>query len=316
MAWLKLIRWKNLLIVFLTQLLVWACVLLPVKRYTGTPLLLGPLHFLFLSLSTVLIAAAGYIINDYFDIKIDLINRPEKMVLEKRIPRRFAILSHSALNIAGLLLAAYIARRAGHYEWLLLQLACTVLLWFYSSHFKRRFITGNVVVALLTALTVLSLLVYEPALHPYLTQSYFLQIHSEWIVNPVWVLGVYTYFAFTLTWMREIVKDMEDYKGDAEEGCVTMPIKIGLLKSARFSQLLGVLAITPLIIGSVKLCSKEWWALGLYMIVAVIAPLAWWILTVNNKATTEHYARASRNLKLIMLTGIGSLIIYYLQTNG
>ena len=265
MAWLRLIRWKNLLIVLFTQLLVWACVLLPMKQYAATPLLLTPLNLLCIALSTVLIAAAGYIINDYFDIKIDIINRPEKMVLEKRIPRKWGIILHTALNLIGLALAAYVARQAGHYEWLALQLSCTILLWFYSASFKRQFVTGNVVVALLTALTILTLMIYEPATHPYITQHYFLQIADKKIINPVWVLGVYTYFAFMLTWMREIVKDMEDFKGDAEEGCVTMPIKIGLLKSARFSQLLGILAITPLIIGSIKLCNKEWWALGIYI---------------------------------------------------
>jgi 4-hydroxybenzoate polyprenyltransferase len=315
MAWLRLIRWKNLLIVFFTQLLVWACVLLPVRQYINTSLLLNPLNFFCLALSTVLIAAAGYIINDYFDIKIDIINRPEKVVLEKRIPRKWGIVLHTIFNLAALVLAAFVARQAGHYEWLLLQAACTILLWFYSAAFKRQFITGNVVVAILTAFTILTIMIYEPALHPYIVRHYFLRTPGKWIINPVWVLGVYTYFAFMLTWMREVVKDMEDYKGDAEEGCVTMPIKIGLLKSARFTQLLGVLAIIPLIIGSIKLCSKEWRALGIYLVLAVVVPLAWWILTVNNKATTEHYARASRNLKLIMLTGIGSLIIYYIQTN-
>lgn len=316
MPWLRLIRWKNLLIVFFTQLLVWACVLLPVRHYTTIQLLLNTVNFLCIAISTVLIAAAGYIINDYFDVKIDIINRPEKMVLEKAIPRKWGIIFHTVLNVAGLILAAYVAGQAGHYEWLALQVGCTLLLWFYSASFKRQFIIGNVVVALLTALTILTLLVYAPALHSYLGRHYFLEVSGKWFINPVWVLGVYTYFAFMLTWMREIVKDMEDFKGDAEEGCVTMPIKWGLLRSARFTQVLGILAIIPLIIGSIRLCSAHWWALGLYMTVAVVLPLAWWIATVNKAATTEHYAKASRNLKFIMLTGIGSLLIYYFQTNG
>ena len=103
MYWLQLIRWKNLVIVFLTQLLAWACVILPIKGYSNIPLLLSSEYFLLLSLSTVLIAAAGYIINDYFDIKIDIINRPEKLVLEKRIPLKFAIVMHSVLNVTCLL---------------------------------------------------------------------------------------------------------------------------------------------------------------------------------------------------------------------
>src|SRR5690606_14241475 len=109
------------------------------------------------SASTVMIAGAGYIINDYFDIRIDNINRPEKMVLERTIPRRMAIIMHTALNLIALFLAGLVARKAGNYSWLLLQLCCTLLLWFYSTHFKRQFATGNIVVSLLTALTIVTL---------------------------------------------------------------------------------------------------------------------------------------------------------------
>src|ERR1017187_3266318 len=98
MPWLRLIRWKNLLIIFLTQFLAWWCVVLP-----ATPRVLNLVNFFCLSLSTMLIAAAGYIINDYFDVKIDSINKPAKMVLETAIPRKQAIISHTALNIIALI---------------------------------------------------------------------------------------------------------------------------------------------------------------------------------------------------------------------
>ncbi|XZF13844.1 geranylgeranylglycerol-phosphate geranylgeranyltransferase [Chitinophagaceae bacterium MMS25-I14] len=314
MAWLRLVRWKNLLIVFLTQLLIWWCVLLPMQRFLHLNLLLHTVNFLCISLSTVFIAAAGYIINDYFDIKIDIINRPEKVVLEKRIPRRMAILSHSALNILALVLAAIVAIQVHHPEWLALQLCCTVLLWFYSTHFKRQFMTGNVVVALLTALTIVTLLLYEPSLHSYITQPAFLDDFTEYrIPNPVWVLGVYAYFAFVLTWMREIVKDMEDFKGDAEQGCITMPIKWGLLRSVRFTQGLAFFAVVPLLIASVRLCLSSWWPLGTYTAAALIVPIIYLAIQLPKKATSQHYHNASRQLKIIMVLGIGSLIIYFFQ---
>src|ERR1035437_8023658 len=109
MPWLRLIRWKNLLIIFLAQLLAWWCVILP-----ESPKILNPINFLCLSLSTILIAAAGHIINDYFDIKIDSINKPDKVVLETVIPRKQAIISHTALNIIALILAGYVAAQAHH----------------------------------------------------------------------------------------------------------------------------------------------------------------------------------------------------------
>lgn len=314
MAWLRLIRWTNLIIIFITQLFSWGCVIWPLQHYQGVHLLLGPFSFILVSLSTVLIAAAGYVINDYFDIKIDAINRPDKVVLEKQIPRRMAILSHSFLNIAALIFAAVVARKAGHYEWLLLQLCCTVLLWFYSTHFKRQFMTGNVVVALLTALTIITLIIYEPALHGYLRKSSFLDIGHDYLLpNPVWVLGVYAFFAFVLTWMREIVKDMEDFKGDAEQGCVTMPIKWGLLKSVRFTQALSALAMVILGVVSVNLLRSGCLLLGIYTIAGIILPLVIWTIFLNKKATTAHYHSASRWLKIIMVLGVLSLIIYDFQ---
>jgi len=316
MAWFRLIRWKNLLIIFFTQLLAWVCVLLPMRQYTRMPMLLNGVNFILLAVATVFIAAAGYIINDYFDIKIDIINKPDKVILEKIIPRKMAIISHTVLNVAALFFAFIVARRAHHYEWLLLQLCCTVLLWFYSTHFKRQFMSGNVVVALLTALTIAALMLYEPAIHYYAVQSYFINTSEGLLANPVWVLGIYAYFAFMLTWMREIAKDMEDFKGDAEEGCITMPIKWGLLRSVRFCQLLGLLVIAPLLIAGVKLCIAAWWPLGIYTIVALALPVTAWILFLPLRATKQHYHSASGYIKIIMLLGVFSLIVYYLQVHA
>src|SRR5579872_3290701 len=246
MPWLQLIRWQNLLIILLTQFLAWWYVVLP-----ESPVILNAVNFCCLALSTILIAAAGYIINDYFDIKIDAINRPEKVVLEKTIPRKQAIIAHAVLNIIALALAGFVAAQARHYEWLLLQLLCIALLWFYSTDFKRQYITGNLVIALLTALTVIALIIYEPAIQH--EASLPLRAGVSWHSDsslPVWLLMAYAYFAFMLTWMREIVKDMEDFKGDEAEGCVTMPVKRGLKFATRYVLMLSALVIIPLIIAS------------------------------------------------------------------
>lgn len=312
MIWLRLIRWNNLFIILLTQLLVWACVLVPLRRWTDTPFLLNGLNFTLVCLSTILIAAAGYIINDYFDIKIDAINRPEKAILEHKINRRAGIIYHSVLNVIGILLAGIVAFEAGKLHWIFVQLFCTLVLFLYSSHFKRMFVIGNVIVSLLTALTILTLFVYEPALWQFFGKSPMLRNGDAMIPNPVWILGIYTCFAFVLTWMREVVKDMEDHIGDAAEGCVTMPIKMGLKPTARFVQLLSLLAIIPLLIASVKVQGL----LGAYTFIALAIPLMVWVLFLPKSATTQHYNRMSRYLKIIMVFGIGSLLIYYYQANG
>jgi len=309
MAWLKLIRWKNLLIIFLTQFLAWGCVILP-----ENPKVLIPVNFLLLSFSTILIAAAGYIINDYFDIKIDSVNRPGKVILEKVIPRKQAIISHTILNLLALFLAGIVAIQAHHPEWLFFQACCTLLLWFYSTHFKRQYITGNVVVALLTALTIIVLLVYEPILQSGL------QLHSliSILSIPQWVLCIYAYFAFMLTWMREIVKDMEDLKGDDAAGCITMPIKCGLDYSTRFIMALASLVVLPLIAVTVILFWHHYVIPPLYITGALILPIIIWSLFLGRKYTVQHYHNASTGIKLIMMIGICSLLIYHfiLVTNS
>lgn len=316
MAWLKLVRWQNLIIIFLTQLFAWGCVIMPMHRYSEVPLVLTWNNFLWLSISTVLIAAAGYIINDYFDVKIDVINRPEKLILEKRIPMKWAIVVHTVLNVAGIFMALIVAKRAGHYSFIAMQLACTAMLWFYSTTFKRKFVTGNVIVSILTAFTIAVLMLYEDGTRYYFRQEFFVQTSYALIPNPMWVLSTYAYFAFMLTWMREIVKDMEDLKGDAEQGCVTMPIKWGLLKSSRFIQALGTLTVTPLIIGAAKLLKEQWYVLGIYVLVGLALPIIVWMLYLPKQATTKHYGKESRYLKIIMVLGVVSLVIYYFQTNG
>ncbi len=299
MSWLQLIRWKNLVIIFLTQLIVWWSVILP-----GAPKVLNLFNFLCLSLSTVLIAAAGYIINDYFDIKIDLINRPEKVMLEKTIPRKQAIISHTVLNLIALALAGFVAVRAHHYEWLLVQVGCTLLLWFYSTDFKRQFVTGNIVISLLTACTILTFVIYEPGIL-WGRQGHILS-------TPGWILLVYAYFAFMLTWMREVVKDMEDFIGDEAEGCKTMPVKKGLEFSGSFVLGLAVLAIFPLAVGSIILYRPRLFLLSAYLVLLILTIVTWCVF-LKRGATPQHYSSASRGLKVVMLLGICSLLIYHLQ---
>lgn len=274
-------------------------------------MLLQPLYFWMLGISTVLIAAAGYAINDYFDVRIDAINKPHQLVLGHHIPRKFAIISHLTLNGLGLLLAAFVAWKGGHPLWVLLQLACVLLLWWYSSNLKRLFVWGNLAVALLTALTIFSLWLYEPGLYSLTFQPAFLENNNRMMPNPVYVLFTYAAFAFLLTWIREIVKDMEDFEGDDAEGCKTMPITWGLKKSARFVQALAVLAIMPLALAVYKLIQKSTDSLlGWYVLLFVLVPMLLWTITINKKATPQHYHNYSRSLKWLMLAGIGSLFVY------
>jgi len=178
-AFLKLIRWQNLLIVALTMILMRYAVIEPVISKINVVLAEGsgnqvPLslklpwyNFLILVIATLCITAGGYVINDYFDIKTDLINKGE-VIVGTKIPRRKAMMWHNSLNMTGVAAGFYISWRSGYFWLGILFLVVSGLLYFYSASYKRQFLVGNIVVAFLTAMVPMLVVIYEwPALYRY-----------------------------------------------------------------------------------------------------------------------------------------------------
>ena len=162
-AFIHLIRFDNLLVIAITMFLTRYALMQPalVIRYPGIYLPLAHFDFFLLSLSTLLIAAAGYIINDYFDVKTDRINKPQKLYIGNGVKRRQAILIHTFFNLMGLLLGVYVAYRASNVFLCLIQLFSITALWFYSTHLKKMVLIGNILVSLLSALVPLQILFFE-----------------------------------------------------------------------------------------------------------------------------------------------------------
>lgn len=177
-------------------------------------------HFAVLVLSTVLIAAGGYIINDYFDVKIDRINKPHRVWIGKTISRRSALVIHQLFSVSGVLMAFYIGWMPG-----LIHILSVWLLWFYASGFKKKPLIGNFVVAFLTALVIAEIaLVYTPSNR---------------------LIYMYAVFAFFINFIREIIKDMEDMRGDELHGARTLPILFGIHKTKRLLYaLMGVFLLS------------------------------------------------------------------------
>ena len=299
MRYLQLVRWKNLVIISITQFSIWLFLIKPLYSSAQIPLQASIVTLLGILSSTLFIAAAGYIINDYFDIKTDAINRPNKLLLENTIDRRKAILLHLFLTFIGILIGLIIALQ--HHNILLVgfQIISSLLLWFYSTRYKQSYITGNILVAALTSICILMFYWYEPQL----------AIHK----NAQTVLFTTALFAFTLTWMRELVKDMEDLKGDTIAGCNTMPIVIGLKKSGNIVQVIGMISVVLLALLSILLFNSAHYFFGSYLCISTCLPLLMVITQVNKDATSEHYAQLSSSLKFIMLLGLSNLFIYYIN---
>ena len=157
-AFFRLIRWPNLVFIALTQSLFYYCIIVPSlpESYNGLPYALTQPLFYLLITASVFIAAAGYIINDYFDINIDQVNKPDKMVVEKIIKRRSAILLHWVITSAGLLISLYVSYKTS-FIIIIANILCSLLLWVYSTTFKKQLLSGNIIISLLTAWTVLVL---------------------------------------------------------------------------------------------------------------------------------------------------------------
>src|SRR3990172_8984115 len=210
-AFLKLIRLQNLLIIALTQYLMRLCIIRPMLQINGFELQFSGFNFFLLVLSTTMIAGAGYIINDYFDTKVDRRNDPSMVIVGKSIKRRVAMISHIIISTIAIAIGFFIAWRVG-IIWLgYINAVCAGILWFYSTTYKHRPLLGNMIIAVLAALVPLIVGLYEiPLLNKEYSGTNFNHIF-------VWIAG-FSFFAFLTTLIREIIKDLEDIEGDSDCG--------------------------------------------------------------------------------------------------
>ena len=309
---LRLIRWKNLLIIAFTQYCIRYLLISGMLKFMnlGIILQMSNFNFLLLSISTLCIAAAGYIINDYFDNKIDQHNKPDKVVVGKEISRRQAMFLHTILNIIGVLIGFYVAYRVGVIKLGLIQLLCTGLLWFYSTEFKKQVLIGNIVTSFLTALVPLIVVLYEM---PLLISKYktVLQYSGVNLNHILQFVAAYAGFAFLTSLIREIVKDMEDLGGDHKFGCRTLPIVYGISTAKIVVYVFIVIEIILLFIVQLKQLASLDMTSFLYFGFAFQLPLLVLIFMVKKANTPAQFHKASSLLKGIMLLGVSYTGLYY-----
>lgn len=285
-GFLRLIRVQNLLIVVLTQFLARIFLVGPDPARSGSTgsrselvqLFVDPTIWL-LSLSTVCIAAAGYIINDYFDIKIDLINKPNRVVIGRYLKRRVAMGTHQLLNVIGCLIGLYLSR------WVfVVDVVSVSLLWYYSARFKRQPVIGNVVISLLTAFSFIVLAIYY-------------RQNAD-------MLLIYALFSFGISLVREIIKDMQDIRGDARFGCRTLPIIWGLRRTKYLLYVLIGSFIMTLFLIADSLNNIHLELIFLFLLI----PITWLTYRLVLADTRRDFGYLSTLCKLIMLMGVISMI--------
>jgi len=296
-AFLHLIRWPNLVFIILTQALFYFCVYQPLFQINEQRALI------WIIMASVSIAAAGYIINDYFDLNIDQINKPEKNVFAKTIHRRWAIIWHFMFSLLGVVSTVI---GVGLNKWYLVManIACVAFLWLYSTSFKRQLLIGNIVISILTAWTVLILF------FAFTSPSEAVIGNSPATIKFFRISFLYAGFAFISSLIREAIKDMEDLEGDEKYGCRTLPIVAGIRATKIYISIWVVILLAALIILQLYVLQFQWWYAIVYSVFLVIAPLAYLLYKLRTANTVRDFSALSSLSKLIMLTGIVSMIFF------
>jgi 4-hydroxybenzoate polyprenyltransferase len=291
----RLIRFKNLLIIALSQYLVRYALIIPMTDSRS----LSDLQFFYLVLSTLFIAAAGYIINDYFDTQVDRLNE-RKVIIDNTIKRREAILLHFVLSGIGVFLGFYLGWRVGITNLGFINLFSSTALWFYSTNMKKAYLSGNIIISLLAALTLFIVPMYDIIPNP--------AVNGE---SAFYLICFYSIFAFVTTFIREIVKDFEDQFGDSKMGYNTFAIVSA--KTAKITvQIISVLLIT--IIGWIsylQITYDELYA-AIYVLLSIELPLVYFFIKLRTASDKKTYHQLSQLIKLIMLTGTLSILVFTL----
>lgn len=307
---IQLIRLTNLLVIGGTMAIV--------QYFLGKYDLAGTeifnVNFILLLTSTILIAAAGNIINDYFDIKADRVNKPERLIVGKTIKRRWAMLLHWTLTTIGFCIALYLGWAQKNWMIPIISFISCNLLYFYSAVYKRKFMSGNGMVATLIAIIPIYVLVFNMQFNSEKPMAYLEHYMSsnERVVSIIFALS---FFAFYLNLIREIVKDIADVKGDLLLGSQTLPIKLGYRKAkaivfSMFMLLAAVLVVViyifyqkiPAIYSSAIPNSHP--NISFYLLIASLLSILLGAYFLIRSHRRKDYLLCSNLLKVAMLFGL------------
>jgi 4-hydroxybenzoate polyprenyltransferase len=293
-TYFKLVRYKNLLLIIYVFLLI-KFVLFPSFYITTT---LSIFQFFTLLFSVLFISAAGYIINDIIDVKADEINKPNKVIVSKKLSIEKAQQWYKTTNTIGLSLGILLCLNLNKPTYSFLFIATALLLYFYSKKIKAIPFLGNFVISLLIALSIIILPLFE--LHSSNKST------NQNIV--IYIILLLTFFAFSLNLIREIIKDIEDIDGDYTLKINTLPILFG---RNRIKNFVSVISFFPLgiLIFIITIYSSIYKITMLYLVIFTFIPLLYTTLKLRTATKKNEFHKLSLFLKIIMFLGITSLII-------
>lgn len=284
------------------QLLIKYALFEPFLDTTALTTTLNGFGFGLLILSTLCIAAAGNIINDIYDVETDVVNRPSKVIVGKGVSEKTAYTLFIVFNVIGVLLGFYLSHLVGRSGFFAIFVTISALLYVYASYLKQILLLGNILVSVMVALSILIVGIFE--LIPVITTQ-----NQATQLTFFKILVDYAMFAFLINLVREIIKDLEDVDGDYKASMKTLPITIG---RERASKVAFIFTLVPLF-GSIYYVATYLFAYEVfigYFITAIIAPLIYIAIRTFSAKSKKQYHHISGMLKLVMLFGILSLLLY------
>lgn len=297
-SFLKLTRPVNLLLIILVQGIIKYGLL----ETLDVQVSLDNFRFRLLVFATVCIAAAGNVINDIFDVNIDRINKPQQVIVGRRITEKSAYNFYIILNILGVGVGFYLSNLLDHPGLAAVFIVISALLYVYATQLKSMLLLGNILISLLVASSLLILILFDifPAIDTELKESQVLSSQA---------ILMYAGFAFFINFIREIVKDLQDIDGDKNGGRKTLPIVLGRRRTVNVVFVLGVIALLCVLLYTYFVL-YNYQKVVLYFVFLVAAPILFFCIKAWNAENDKHFAVLSIILKVVMLTGICSIIFY------
>lgn len=295
---LNLIRYKNLLLIILVQLLIRLALFEPFE----VDVKLNMLGYSLLIIATICIAAAGNIINDIYDVETDTINKPEKVIIGKSISEKTAFNLFIALNVIGVGLGFYLSHSVGKSPFFSIFVIISATLYVYASFLKRTPVLGNIVISLLVAMSILIVGIFD--LLPAITEG-----NRATQITFFRILVDYAVFAFLINLVRELIKDIEDIDGDYNAQMNTLPIAIGRERAKYTALIASLLPIAAVVYFIVTYLYKQQIAIG-YFLAFILAPLIYASIKIYSATSKKQYHHISIIYKIVMLLGMLSLLLY------
>jgi len=304
LPFIRLTRILNVLILVLVEVLLYFGFIAYYASATNSELVLSRTELWIFIAITALLTIGGNIINDIMDVDIDLINKPEKRVVNKDISEKGAWGLYHTVNVLALLLTTYWYWVTKNAVIATILLVSALGMYYYSSWMKRKFLIGNLFVSILCALPPLLLLFIEFPSIARISESQ--PIIGLWIVS---VIGVYSYFAFATTMYREVIKDIQDIPGDKAVGCTTLPILAGGFMAKRVALVMAIMIGFSILAWLIFQWPMNSLINKVAIIVGLLLPLGISILRLHRAKSVQDFKSVSNAIKLLMFNGIIYLLI-------